>query len=104
MIKKIWVDDVRPVPDGYDIWCKSVNEGIAAIDSLPADCEIFLDLDHDAGDFAEDGGDYIRLLDYIECFGLNSDGRFSFRIHSMNTVGRQNMMLIISSRGWKYVY
>lgn len=23
---KLWIDDVRPAPDGYDCWCKSVNE------------------------------------------------------------------------------
>ena len=22
---KLWIDDIRPVPDGY-IWCKSVNQ------------------------------------------------------------------------------
>ena len=31
---KIWVDDVRPMPKGYDIHCYSVNETIDIIQSL----------------------------------------------------------------------
>ena len=27
---KLWVDDVRPAPEGY-VWCKSVNEAKALI-------------------------------------------------------------------------
>lgn len=104
MAIKIWVDDVRPMPDGYNFWCRSVNEGIAALQQLQTEQDIYLDLDHDAGVYAVDGGDYIRLLDFIEADSLNADNRFSFHIHSMNVVGRQNMMLIIQRRGWRYVY
>lgn len=63
---KIWVDDVRPAPEGY-VWCKSVNEA-----KLQIWCAEFydkvelLDLDHDAGDQAQYGGDYIKLLDWLE--------------------------------------
>ena len=28
---KLWIDDVRPAPEGY-IWCKSVNEAKRAIE------------------------------------------------------------------------
>ena len=27
---KIWLDDIRPAPDGY-VWCRSVNEVIGVI-------------------------------------------------------------------------
>jgi len=101
---KIWIDDTRPKPVDYDFICNSVNEAIAVISGLPETAKALIDLDHDAGDFAVDGGDYIRILDYIEQFDLNSTGRFCFRIHSMNIVGRQNMMRIINRRGWKYIY
>ena len=30
-----------------------------------------IDLDHDAGDYASDGGDYIKLLDWMEETGRN---------------------------------
>lgn len=42
------------------------------------------DLDHDAGDYAKDGGDYIKCLDYLEFIG--ADG-ISVRIHSANPAG-----------------
>lgn len=104
---RIWVDDIRPAPEGY-IWCRSVNETINTIDSLDMMCGSFdsmielIDIDHDAGDFASDGGDYIKLLDYFEeCFG--KDLPYKIKIHSMNPVGVENMRRIIQKNGWKEV-
>ena len=68
---KIWVDDTRPAPEGY-VWCKSVNEAKNKICStLSAFCRscregnpdksLYIEeisLDHDAGSYFEDGGDY----------------------------------------------
>lgn len=101
-ILKIWVDDVRPAPEGY-IWLKSVNEvkKYLADPHILCNYEISLiDLDHDAGDYAKDGGDYIRILDYLEIVGYNGD----LRIHSMNPVGVQNMRNIIQKNGWREIY
>ncbi|MCD8356330.1 MAG: hypothetical protein LUE11_07145 [Clostridia bacterium] len=58
-----------------------------------------LDLDHDAGDFAADGGDYIRLLDWLEATERN----YPIRVHSMNPVGKQNMLAIAKHNHWKIV-
>ena len=55
-----------------------------------------IDIDYDAGDYAKDGGDYIRLLDWLEETGRN----YPIRIHSMNPVGVQNMRAIIQRNGW----
>ena len=101
-ILKIWVDDVRPAPEGY-IWLKSVNEvkKYLADPHILCNYEISLiDLDHDAGDYAKDGGDYIKILDYLEIVGYNGD----LRIHSMNPVGVQNMRNIIQKNGWREIY
>lgn len=101
-ILKIWVDDVRPAPEGY-IWLKSVNEvkKYLADPHILGNYEISLiDLDHDAGDYAKDGGDYIRILDYLEIVGYNGD----LRIHSMNPVGVQNMRNIIQKNRWREIY
>ena len=114
---KLWIDDVRPAPDGY-AWYKSVNE----IKDVIVCCEIIkaskerdswlfptfdkedvtidlIDIDHDAGDYASDGGDYIRLLDWLEETGRN----YPIRIHSMNPVGCANMRAIIAKNGWKEI-
>lgn len=126
---KIWVDDVRPAPNGY-IWCKTVNEAKKVIqdneeiynsilnkirvgiinDEIEkgsveehelwekADQQeiTLIDIDHDAGDFVEDGGDYIKLLDWLE----ETDRNYPIRIHSMNPVGVENMRRIIQKNNW----
>lgn len=101
---KLWVDDVRPAPEGYT-WVKSVNEAKNAIKYFICcgfwDDDIdLIDIDHDAGDYSTDGGDYIRFLDWLEMQGYN----FPIRLHSMNPVGVQNMRTIIQRNNWKEVF
>lgn len=123
---KIWVDDVRQAPDGFT-WCKSVNDAIKTILACEKQVENcmergqkcfeehyfpgrtacykhaekweieVIDIDHDAGDYAFDGGDYIKLLDWLEATGRN----YPIRLHTMNPVGRQNMQAIIKKNGWR---
>lgn len=99
---KLWVDDVRPAPEGY-IWCKSVSDTKSAIriyEEALGDTIELIDLDHDAGDYARfGGGDYIKLLDWLEETGRN----YPIRIHSMNPVGVANMRRIIQRNGWTEV-
>ncbi len=97
---KLWIDDVRPAPEGY-VWCKSVNDAKSIIlyNAQYGCCLEVIDIDHDAGDYASDGGDYIRLLDWLEETGRN----YPIRIHSMNPVGVANMRAIIERNGWKEV-
>ena len=93
---KIWVDDVRVAPQGY-VWCKSVNETIKAILELEQNDSIdLIDLDHDAGEYVRDGGDYIKILDWL----TEHERNYPIRIHSMNPVGVDNMRRIIQRNGW----
>lgn len=126
---KLWIDDVRPAPEGY-VWCKSVRIAQHAIEMSEYNARWFsdrayemnndgrfefaermgkacrdniielIDIDYDAGDYASDGGDYIRLLDWLEETGRN----YPIRIHSANVVGRKNMEVICRKNGWKIVY
>lgn len=98
---KIWIDDCRPAPEGY-YWCKSVNQAKRLlIDPHVQYTEKIelIDIDHDAGDYAELGGDYIKFLDWLEETGRN----YPIRIHSMNPVGIENMRRIIQKNGWREV-
>jgi hypothetical protein len=94
---KLWIDDVREPPKGY-VWCKSVGQTKQVIRSneLRHESIEILDMDHDSGDYVFDGGDYIKLLDWLEETGRN----YPIRIHSMNPVGRENMRAIIRRNGW----
>lgn len=125
---KLWIDDVRPAPDGHT-WAKSVEEAKMEILKMEQQQKMFyeealyrlsymdkpgyhkmlemskrreielIDIDHDAGDYAFDGGDYIKLLDWLEETGRN----YPIRIHSMNPVGVANMRAIIERNGWKEI-
>ena len=108
----MWIDDVRPAPKGY-VRIKSVDEAKECIEfaerTLSKANEVFydvsscnielIDIDHDAGDYAQYGGDYIKLLDWLEETGRS----YPIRIHSQNPVGVQNMRAIIQRNGWKEV-
>ena len=119
---KLWIDDVRPAPEGY-LEAKSVNTAknyIKAYELFRSGKleefeeftmfweyrpmihmigDLIIDIDHDAGEYAYDGGDYIKLLDWLEETGRN----YPIHIHSMNPVGVENMRRIIQRNGWKEV-
>ena len=125
---KLWIDDVRPAPEGYE-WERSVNGAkwrisysetmywaLCMDEKYKSDEQLALggetrerikekkklyqieviDIDHDAGEYATDGGDYIKLLDWLEETGRN----YPIRLHSMNPVGVENMRRIIQRNGW----
>lgn len=102
---KLWIDDVRVAPSGHN-WARTVNEAKYHIEWWEMHCKkydkegLLIDTDHDAGDFANDGGDYIKLLDWLEETGRN----YPIRIHSMNPVGVENMRRIIQKNGWTEVF
>lgn len=110
---KIWVDDIRPAPHGY-VWCRSVDETKNTIVQANADLckshkEGHLDmsfyieeisLDHDAGDYFSQGGDYIRILDWLEWLYQGQRCFIEFHLHSQNPVGVQNMRRIIEKNKW----
>jgi len=95
---KIWVDDVRPMPKGYTHHCHSVDETITLIQKLENDIEL-IDLDHDAGDYWIDGGDFIKILDWLE----ETNRNYPIAIHTANPVGRQNMLNICRKNNWKVI-
>lgn len=97
---KIWVDDIRLPKVGYT-WCRTVNGVINEIEkaeknNIPIEV---IDLDHDAGDFTICGGDYIKVLDWLEA----TDRNYPIHIHTMNPIGRMNMKRIIQKNNWKEI-
>ncbi len=108
---KLWIDDIRPAPEGY-IWVKSVHEAKIHIMQHLAPNKVIsgieeINLDHDAGEYAYLEGDYIELLKWLEEKEYGGAGwnpyKIYFHIHSQNPVGIQNMRVIIKSNGWKEI-
>lgn len=124
---RLWLDDVRSAPEGYvwcksvneaknfilsqerrrDDALKVAQSNLNQRHDIIAyrgalqiagrrEIEL-IDIDHDAGKYAFDGGDYIKLLDWLEETGRN----YPIRIHSQNPVGVANMRRIIERNGWK---
>ena len=103
---KIWLDDIRPAPDNSYFHCRSVDEAKAVItlyELQNSDTTIILDLDYDLGDYYENGGDAVKLLDWLEERRI-VDTDYFFRLHTANPVGAENMRRIIEKNGWRELF
>ena len=94
---RIWVDDVREAPEGY-LRLKSVREFADWLGTYGPEAIQVLDIDHDAGRFAAQGGDYSKILDMLEALGTK---KLAVRLHSANPVGVAKMRSIIRRNGWE---
>ena len=85
---KLWLDDVREAPEGY-CHCHSVNEAKEKIIECEKEFIVIdeIDCDHDLGAYASDGGDGIKLIDWL----AERKTYYPVRLHTMNPVGRENM-------------
>lgn len=93
---KIWLDDIRPEPSGY-VRAYSVNQVKDMIESLERQGveNIELNLDHDLGDYAKDGGDGIKLVIWL----AETERFYPIKLHTANVVGYENMSRLIN-RYW----
>ena len=102
---KLWIDDVRPAPEGWR-HCRSVHEGKIICYQLLGPEKILhieiMSLDHDAGNYSFMGGDSIELLNWLERKQELENWNIitEFHFHSMNVVGRMNMETICRRNGW----
>lgn len=86
---KLWVDDLRPAPEGWH-WAKTSAETIAALDERRWDV---MSLDHDLG-----GGDTSRRAVLWLC--ENGNWPDEVRVHSANPVGVEWLTGMVS-RYWE---
>ena len=89
---KIWLDDVRPMPQEYDLWAKTANEAMMEIAKGNTDKISF---DHDLGDFAGTGYDVAKAIEYWAYWRVIEP--VLWEIHSANPVGRKNIELAMKS-------
>lgn len=97
----LYLDDIREFnfhlspnfPYKYFATVKSVNVAKYYVNNAIENGvrEIWFDLDHDLGDYASQGGDAIKLIDWLVEEFHDKNIIFKFHFHSMNPVGVQNM-------------
>ena len=107
---KLWLDAKKPMPKGYDFWCKSVNEAKELIlkqERLYVDLDSekgirdtnllvrFISLSYCAGKYKKDGGNYIELLNWLE---KTHRVNLTFKLRSKNPVSIFLMRKIIKKR------
>ncbi len=117
---KLWIDDVRPAPEGY-IWVKTVDEAIYKLiqyqkeadlcwewyilgwrdrESLERHLAVWnieeISCDNDLGENEAEG---YKLLDWLEATKRN----YPIHIHTDNPVARERMRAIIQRNGWTEV-
>jgi hypothetical protein len=92
-MRRLWIDDVRPAPDGWE-WAKNSEEAISLIDESMKTKNYFdmASFDHDLG--WDDTT--IRVANMIEKFAYdNKLPRIIWAVHSANPVGTKNLKMIL---------
>lgn len=95
---KIWLDDVRPVPDSTWMLFTCAFELNDYLAKGGIDLVDVISLDHDLGDDEKFGTGY-HVVEYIEeCVHMHEDYPIpELRIHSANPVGIRKMQMGIDS-------
>lgn len=106
---RVYLDDVRPMPDDFDCLCLTANE---AINLLRTGLVTHISFDHDLGEPIEDVGSGYMVASKIEewAYGiykpyLEYGVKFpplTWEIHSGNPVGRENIRraMVSAERFW----
>ena len=97
----VYLDDIRK-PNYGCVQFHTVNDAMGYIRRMyrTSNTDFYLDLDNDAGDYANQGGDYINILKNLESMrhsGYIKHMNVDVHIHSMNVVAVQNMRAIIKA-------
>jgi hypothetical protein len=94
---RLWLDDERPMPEGFDIHARTADK---ALEFLKSGVVSVVSLDHDLG---EGNGTGYDVAKYIEEAAFNGEiPRMEVRVHSANPVGRMNIRRCIdnANRFW----
>lgn len=92
---RLWLDDLRPAPDGW-VHAHSVAEAIVVM-SRHDTVVVEASLDHDLGDFAHDGGDGYRFVDWMA--EHDTWPTETLTVHSGNPVGVDRMLGTVDTYG-----
>ncbi len=89
---RVWLDDKRPMPKGFDVFAMTAPEAIRYLETEEVS---IVSLDHDLG--AENGTGY-DVATYIEKRAHNRTlPRLEWHVHSANPVGAARMRAALES-------
>lgn len=97
---RVWVDDERERPEGFDIQAKTASSAVMLLKSGEVK---LISLDHDLGSEQPNETGYF-IAQWIELAAHNGwIPALEWRIHSANPVGRSNMEAALrnADRYWK---
>lgn len=90
---RLWVDDVRPTPPGYNA---TVNNALDAIIYLNTGKVVEISLDHDLGD--DNVGTGYLIAKFIEEKAFYGKlPRLIWHVHSDNAAGRRNIEMALKN-------
>lgn len=90
---KLWIDDIRPMPENFDFWAKTKDE---AVDILKTGNITYVSFDHDLGDDEKGTGYDVAMWVEREAY-LGHLKPFSYTIHSGNPVGAKNIEVAMTN-------
>jgi len=89
---RVWLDDKRPMPDGFDVWVKTAEQATALIETGKVS---HIDFDNDLG--LNNNTGYAVAL-YIEQLAYDHKlTPFTWEVHTSNPAGRKNITAAMES-------
>jgi hypothetical protein len=92
-IVKLWLDDVRPAPEGWT-WVKTVEDAKTVMRENKK--VVAISLDHDLGDNVPTGYNFVCWLEERVAEGT-MQAPVTMSVHSANPAGCRNMVAGIAS-------
>lgn len=90
---KLWLDDVRPAPEGW-VWCKTAREAKRVIADDDRNELEEISFDHDLGS-SRTGYDVATFIEALAASGMMR--RLKWTVHSANPVGRRQIEAAMKS-------
>lgn len=93
---RVWLDDLRQMPEGFDRHVRTAEEAIALLSTKKV---THISFDHDLGE-KQSGYDVATWIEQ-QAFTMNLP-RLTWQVHSMNPVGADRIRMAMESadRSW----
>lgn len=97
---RIWLDDKRPMPEGFDVWCKTADHASKLVSSGKV---THISFDHDLGSSDNTGYAVALFVEILAYDGVIKP--FTWEVHSANSVGGKRIKQAMESaeRFWEGV-